>query len=254
MRIPRLLVALLAVALAADTNAQEKKNFAGNPTQGLAKSLSAVLAQAQDKKPIAEKHHAQALANALRDVINTGADLFNLHGDYAGCYRVYQGGLLSIKPFLTPELQKKIDQGIEKAERLPRFSDRAFELRAVIDEIRAQSKGVAPATAKKDDKIGDPNAGQIMGKVTYNGKPAPPGFITLVGASQKFSASIAADGAYLFKTPIPPGMYRVAIERVPGAQIPAKLDLPERYRSEKTSGLTVQVQPGKQNFDLDLVK
>ena len=40
-----------------------------------------------------------ALADSLREVINTGADLFNKYGDYAGCYRLYQGGLLSIKPF-----------------------------------------------------------------------------------------------------------------------------------------------------------
>ena len=226
---------------------------------------AAVPVQAQDKKPLAEKHDAQALANALRDVINTGADLFNLHGDYAGCYRVYQGGLLSIKPFLTPELQKKIDQAIEKAERQARFSDRAFELRSVIDEIRAQSKGTAGPPTKQEEKIvapkkeemktaADANAGQLMGKVTYNGKPAPPGFITLVGASQKFSASLAADGTYSFKTPIPPGMYRIALERVPGAQIPANLDLPERYRSEKTSGLTIEVQRGKRTFDVELVK
>ena len=104
------------------------------------------------------------------------------------------------------------------------------------------------------DLLAKHDTGQLMGKVTYNGKPAPPGFITLVGASQKFSASLAADGTYSFKTPIPPGMYRIALERVPGAQIPANLDLPERYRSGKTSGLTIDVQRGKRTFDVDLVK
>lgn len=222
--------------------------------------------EAQEKKPVAEKHDAQALVDSLRDVINTGAELFNTHGDYAGCYRVYQGGLLSIKAFLTPDLQKKIDQAIAKAERMPRFSDRAFELRTVIDEIRAQSKG-GPATAsKKSEKAGDgkkdemksmavdPNAGQVAGKVTYNGQPAPPGFITLVGAKQRFSVSITDDGTYAFKTGIPPGMYRVAIERVPGAKIPANRDIPERFRSEATSGLSVQVQKGKQILDFNLAK
>jgi hypothetical protein len=224
----------------------------------LAATLAAVPLQAQEKKPTAEKHDAQALANALRDVINTGADLFNMHGDYAGCYRVYQGGLLSIKPFLTPDLQKKIDEGIAKAERLPRFSDRAFELRGVIDEIRAQSKGGAPAPAKKDESMkttaADPNAGSLGGVVTYNGQPAPPGFITLVGSDKRrFSASIT-EGKYKFKTPIPPGTFRIAIERVPDAKIPANLDIPERYRNEGTSGLTVEVRAGKMNLDLQLVK
>jgi hypothetical protein len=234
MRSPQLLSALLAMTLAA------------NPLQ------------AQEKKPIAEKHDAQALANALRDVINTGADLFNMHGDYAGCYRVYQGGLLSIKPFLTPDLQKKIDEGIAKAERLPRYSDRAFELRSVIDEIRSQSKGGASATGKKDESMkataDDPNAGGLQGMVTYNGRPAPPGFITLVGSDKRRFSSSITEGKYKFKTPIPPGTYRIAIERVPDAKIPANLDIPERYRNEGTSGLTAEVRAGKMNLDLNLVK
>ncbi len=224
-------------------------------------------APAQDKKPVAEKHDAQALADALREVINTGADLFNKYGDYAGCYRVYQGGLLSVKPFLTPDLQKKIDQAIAKAEGMPRYSDRAFELRTVLGEIRDKSMGAPAAGAKKEEKkagskkeekmsaaVVDPNAGQVSGKVTYNGKPAPPGFITLVGASQRFSASITADGSYSFKTPIPPGKYTIVIDRVPGAQIPPALDIPERFRAEATSGLTFEVQRGKAIFDVELRK
>jgi hemoglobin len=359
--------------------------------------------QAQEKKPVAEKHDTQALSHALREVINTGADLFNLHGDYAGCYRIYQGALLSIKPFLAAELRSKIDATIERAERLPRYSDRAFELRALIDDIRAQSKatvttaeekktaekaekkatpktlwdrlggeggvrnivdefilqagpdpkvnmsrngkfkldeknvavikkqlvafissisggpisyegrnmkeahkgmaitnaeydaavghfkgamdrhGIKPAdvkavlsaveslrkdiiepqTLKKDEPKAPPKkakkgavsaepSGQVMGKVTVNGKPAPPGFLTFVGAEQRrFSTSIV-DGTYEFKTPIPVGTYRIAIERVPGAKIPANLDIPEKYRNEATSGLTIRVQRGKQTFDLDL--
>lgn len=230
-------------------------------TPGLAALAAFVLviaSDAQEKRPIAEKHDARALVDSLRDVINTGAELFNKHGDYAGCYRVYQGGLLAVKPFLTPDLQQKIDQAIAKAEQTPRFSDRAFELRAVIDAIRAQGKG-APAIAKTTDKKGavviDPTAGQVSGKVTFEGKPAPPGFVTMVGKDKRrFSASITADGSYSFKTPIPAGKYRIAIERTPGAQIPAKLDIPDRYRAEGTSGLTVEVAPGKMTLDLQLAK
>lgn len=242
---------------------------------GLASLIVVTACDAQEKKPVAEKHDAQALADALREVINTGADLFNKFGDYAGCYRVYQGGLISIKPFLTPELQKKIDQAMAKAETLPKFSDRAFELRAVLGEVRDKSMGLPVAVGKKaenfvdpkkegktaDSKKGemkaaavvDPKAGYVAGKVTYNGKPAPPGFVTLVG-DQKFSASITEDGGYSFKTPIPPGKYKIAIERVPGAKIPPNLDIPERFRNEATSGLTFEVQRGKSIFDIDLRK
>lgn len=219
---------------------------------------------AQDKKPVAEKHDAQALVDALRDVINTGAELFNKNGDYAGCYRVYQGGLLAVKPFLTPDLQIKIDRAIAKAEQTPRFSDRAFELRVVIDEIRAHGKG-APVIGKQEVKTVEPKKTEkksaaiieptLQGKITLEGKPAPPGFLTLVGQdNRRFSASITADGSYSFKTAIPPGTYRIAIERVPGAQIPAKLDIPERFRAEATSGLSVEVKKGKMTFDLNLTK
>jgi hypothetical protein len=231
---------------------------------------------AQEKQPVAEKHDAHALADALRDVINTGADLFNKYGDYAGCYRVYQGGLTSIKPFLTPDLQKKIDQAMARAETLPKYSDRAFELRAVLGEIRDKSMGAPAEAAKKGEKVVGPNkegktakatkettkpgvivdanAGQIAGKVTYEGKPAPPGFVTLVSDSQRFSASIAEDGTYSFKTPIPPGKYKIAIERVPGAKIPPNLDIPERFRKEATSGVTFEVPRGRSILDIDLRK
>jgi hemoglobin len=99
---------------------------------------------AQDQKPVAAKHDAAALRASLKDVINTGAALFNKYGDHAGCYRLYQGALLSVKPFLAPATQQEIDSALAEAESLPRFSDRAFALRKTIDGIRAQAAG-APA-------------------------------------------------------------------------------------------------------------
>src|SRR5438067_376673 len=35
----------------------------------------------------------------LRDVINRGVDLYNA-GDAAACYRLYEGSLLTVRPFL----------------------------------------------------------------------------------------------------------------------------------------------------------
>src|SRR5262245_19328767 len=91
----------------------------------------------QDGKP-ADKAADKLISGALRDVINQGADLFNLQGDVAGCYRVFQGGLIAVKPLLGhhADLQKAIDDGLARAERLPRVVDRAFALRKVIDDIR----------------------------------------------------------------------------------------------------------------------
>jgi hemoglobin len=83
----------------------------------------------------------QAINRVLRDVINTGADLFNPPvGDHAGCYRLYQGALMTVKPILDhrPDLQKAITTGLADAQRERSISERAFILRRVIDRIRAE--------------------------------------------------------------------------------------------------------------------
>src|SRR5437773_365144 len=95
-----------------------------------------VLAKEIDKKAV-PKHDGVALNHSLRDVINVGVKMFNEQGDYAGCYRLFQGSLISVRPFVTPDLQKKIDKGIANAEMMRNYADRAYELRRVLDEIRA---------------------------------------------------------------------------------------------------------------------
>src|SRR5208282_4559731 len=41
------------------------------------------------------------LYEVLKSVINEGADLYNKQGDHAGCYRLYQGSLLTVQPLLS---------------------------------------------------------------------------------------------------------------------------------------------------------
>ncbi|MBI3408417.1 MAG: group 1 truncated hemoglobin [Planctomycetes bacterium] len=105
----------------------------------------------QDKKSGSEKADAKTLFDSLRDVINNGAELFNNQRDYAGCYRLYQGALLSVRPFLTSDLQTKVDAALANAARMPSMADRAFELRTAIDAIRDHARGAVPAAPK--DKI-----------------------------------------------------------------------------------------------------
>ena len=95
--------------------------------------VSLVPAPAQQGKE--QPKSAPALSDSLRDVINAGAKIYNERGDHAGCYRLYQGSLLAVRPLLAPGLQKRIDAGIAAAEKMPAFSDRAFELRRVLDEV-----------------------------------------------------------------------------------------------------------------------
>lgn len=329
---------------------------------------------AQDKKPY-EKHDTTALYNSLRDVINSGAKLFNDQGDHAGCFRMYQGSLLSVKPFLSPDLQKKIDAGLVGAEKLPNFSDKAFALRSVLDDVRASvkpgekkiddkkdpkkddvkkvddkkdpkkddakkdpkkddvkkdpkkddvkkaddkkdtkkvddkkdakkvddkkdtkkddvkkvddkkdakkvddkkdakkvddkkdtkkddvkkvddKKDTKKDDAKKDDKKADGDKGQVSGKILFQGKGISGGnFVTLIsGEGKKFSSAIQKDGTFQFKTPIPSGEYRVAIEPIPGETVKGP-NVPAHYRNEGTSGLSLRVQTGKQSVELTLVK
>jgi hemoglobin len=75
----------------------------------------------------------------LREVINKGADLYNPpSSDYSGCWRLYEGALITVKPFLShrPALQENITKGLTAAYNESSIGARAFVLRKVIDDIR----------------------------------------------------------------------------------------------------------------------
>jgi hemoglobin len=102
---------------------------------------------------VTEKHETKVLRAALKDVINQGAELFNKYGDHAGCYRLFQGALIAIKPFLAPPRQQEIDKALAYAESLPRYSDRAYELRKTIDSIRAQAATPSPVVPDQKTEV-----------------------------------------------------------------------------------------------------
>ena len=110
--------------------------------------VSCVLVSAgsgQEKSPL-PRQDLSALHKSLREVITVGADLFNLQGDYPGCYRLYQGSLLSIKPLLKPDMQTQIERALADADKKASVAERAHHLRVTIDVIREQIKpiGVVP--------------------------------------------------------------------------------------------------------------
>jgi hypothetical protein len=95
------------------------------------------------------------LHDVLRTVINRGADLYNNSRDYAGCYRLYHGALLTVRPLLEgyPDLQSAIDAGIRNAEGIQVTWQKAFALREVLDRIRGQiGRGPGGGEKKIDDK------------------------------------------------------------------------------------------------------
>ncbi len=123
---------------------------------GILLLASAIPLFAEDKKPEAgtpNKAADEMIYTTLRDVINKGADLYNEPNyDWNGCYRLYEGTLMTLRPFLAhrPTLQKTIDEGLTKASRNPVMARRAFDLREVIDKIRAEvnPKPAPPPVAK----------------------------------------------------------------------------------------------------------
>src|SRR5712691_3486957 len=121
------------------------------------------IALADDKalKPGEHKELDGQLVEMLRDVHNRGAELYN-GGDVAGCYRMFQGALMAVRPALAlhPELQKTIDAGLAGADRNPRVDLRAFALHDLIEKVRAELKGGTAAksaekmpTGKKPEEI-----------------------------------------------------------------------------------------------------
>ncbi len=112
---------------------------------GLASFVLISAGSGQERTPTSGQDLA-ALHKSLREVIAVGADLFNLQGDYPGCYRLYQGSLLSIKPLLKPEMRAEIERALADADKKANASERAHHLRVTIDIIREQIKpmGLVP--------------------------------------------------------------------------------------------------------------
>ncbi|HEX3313897.1 MAG TPA: hypothetical protein VHR72_03345 [Gemmataceae bacterium] len=76
---------------------------------------------------------------ALRDVINEGADLFNQQADHAGCYRLYQGSLVAIRPMLETWQKRYVDEALTQASAKTTSAEKAYCLREAIDRIRAEA-------------------------------------------------------------------------------------------------------------------
>jgi hypothetical protein len=178
----------------------------------LAVSWLPALAQPEAAKDKARKD-IRTLNESLRGVINTGAALFNDNGDYVGCYRLFQGALLTSKPFLAEKSQKDVDDSLAKAEKMGAYDDKAFELRRALDLVRVQLKAQedalgnvefvpppkqVPKVSEPTPKIVDPKPmdpksadpkpmspskpaviGNVKGKVTFEGAPLPAGATTI---------------------------------------------------------------------------
>jgi truncated hemoglobin YjbI len=124
------------------------RKWAALPLAALLVGAVAGPGRTQDDKPgPADARAADArLYATLAQVIDRGVDLYN-NGDYAGCYRLYEGALMVAGPQLAhrPELQKVVTDGRTKADSTPVVWQRAWVLRGVLDKIRADVNPNPPA-------------------------------------------------------------------------------------------------------------
>jgi hypothetical protein len=93
--------------------------------------------------PLTVDYHA--LIEGLREMHNSGADLFNL-GDSAGCYHFFRGCLTATRSLLNahPDLQALIDQRLQQAAAMPQMARRAFLLRETVEQVRDRLKAATP--------------------------------------------------------------------------------------------------------------
>ncbi|MHB1426055.1 MAG: group I truncated hemoglobin [Gemmataceae bacterium] len=136
----------------------------------------------------------ESIHQSLREIIDHGADLYNKQGDWNGCYRLWEGTLMSLRPLMgnrtirawakpadannsaymdalkglqarlgdRPGLKDVIDASLTSARQAPQLHHRAFVLRVALDQIRAATKA-APAVEEREQKLPDaPKASKTL--------------------------------------------------------------------------------------------
>ena len=121
---------------------------------------------------------------------------------------------------------------------------------ARLAAVAAAGWGFAAAGCGPDGKP----MGTVAGRVTYKGQPVTEGEVEVVNTDFAVGAIVRLDatGRFEVDVPVPAGVYSVAVAPprfVEGKTFP---NIPRRARALATSGLTVTVNPGKNEADIEL--
>ncbi len=212
----------------------------------------------------------QAAADALKEVHNRGADLYN-RGDPAAAYRMYEGALSAVRPFVAhhPAILKAIEDGLNETAKTDGAKIQAFRLHEVIEQVRADLKAEAakviaemkpsalPAKTPEPVKpvvkkpvipaVVATLPGSVAGILTLNGKPLAAVDVTVVSLDQAVPRVVTAttkdDGQFQFAEKMPVGQYAVMIT---GKGAPAK------FTTVTTSPLRFNVVAGPNTMTLSL--
>jgi hypothetical protein len=211
------------------------------------------------------------VADALLEIHENGRAIYNNDGDYAGAYRMYQGGLMVSRRMLAdrPDLQKLISDGLVAAERLPTVDRRAYRLHEVIESVRVElARGAGKGTERTTippREVGSPGKdatkpspgvaevrGGVVGRVMWQGNPLTGVDVTFVTLGQLpprvFETTTSAQGVYEIPA-LPAGKYVILI--TPGPNASTKT-LPNRYATSTTSPLRFDVKGGGEKLDFVL--
>jgi hypothetical protein len=110
-----------------------------------------------------------------------------------------------------------------------------------------------------------PSRSSVSGKVTYHGAPVPGALMlqtTVDGTPVSYPVSVGADGRFT-TSGVPEGVYQVGVTPAPvvgvggsprpaAAQPSRHVDVPPRYLSPTTSGVTLEVRGGSVQKNIDL--
>jgi hypothetical protein len=114
-----------------------------------------------------------------------------------------------------------------------------------------------------------PATGEVKGKVTFKGQPVKEGTVTLIPKAKEggssYEAKIGADGSFAIQGGVVVGEYSaqinplmILVDTDPGKTPPAPMekpakDIPQKFRMQGTTTLTVNVKAGKnEEFVLDM--
>jgi hemoglobin len=114
------------------------------------------------------------VVKSLAGVIDVGAPLFN-GGDPEGCFRLYQGSLMAVTPLLDhqPELQQRVQQQLNRVRSLRSAPDRAFALRAALDDVRATLSKTTVQKSLWDRLGGEPAVKAVVHDFVLAAAPDP---------------------------------------------------------------------------------
>jgi hemoglobin len=220
------------------------------------------------------KFDAKQLKHLRKGLIDMISQVSGGPFDYTGpdMKKVHAGMRITNREFdLSAEHFKK---ALEKAGAEPKA---IAELMGMVESTReeiveANGNGKKPPEKKDTDKKPDDvkpldkkggdrekvpvppegagGAASVEGKVTYKGRPLTEGKIEFVPPDGKrLSAPVQPDGTYRLEKGAAPGKYRVVIQTQAGKDA---VRIPARYADPATSGLIVEVRPGRNNLDIEL--